>query len=119
MPPLCNGRLRATREATPSRQIPGRALTRSELAALVVEHVWEHHGVDSPIDRKYIAKLEAGRISWPNTRYREALRAILGVAIDEALGFHSTNVVRAAKALTPIDQRDAAPGPPCPSLDSL
>jgi hypothetical protein len=85
-------------------------MTRSELAALVVDHVWEHHGVRSPIDRKYIAKLEAGKIAWPNARYREALREILAVSTDEALGFHSTNVVRAAKALDPVDQRLVAAG---------
>jgi hypothetical protein len=85
-------------------------MTRSELAALVVEHVWEQYGVNSPIDRKYIAKLEAGKIGWPNSRYREALRDILGVASDEALGFHSANVVRAAKTLDPIDQRFVAAG---------
>jgi hypothetical protein len=83
-------------------------MTRSELAELVVEHVWERYGVHSPVDRKYIAKLEAGKIGWPNARYREALRTILGVASDEALGFHSANVVRAAKALDPVDQRVVA-----------
>jgi hypothetical protein len=85
-------------------------MTRSELAVLVVEHVWEHHGIHSPVDRKYIAKLEAGKIAWPNARYRDALRAILGVASDEALGFHSANVVRAAKELDPVDQRIVAEG---------
>ena len=85
-------------------------MTRSELAALVVEHVWTNHGIQSPVDRKYIAKLEAGKIAWPNARYRDALRAILGVASDEALGFHSSNVVRAAKQLDPIDQRIVADG---------
>lgn len=80
-------------------------MTRSELAELVAEHVWTEHGLQTPVDRKYIAKLEAGKIGWPNARYREALRAILGVGSDEALGFHSSNFVRAAKALPPIDQR--------------
>jgi hypothetical protein len=104
-------------------------MTRSELAGLVVEHVWLHHGIQAPVDRKYIAKLEAGKIAWPNARYRDALRAVLGVATDEALGFHSTNVVRAAKRLDPIDQRlvsdgvAALGGPetlaPCASLETL
>jgi hypothetical protein len=104
-------------------------MTRGELAGLVIQHVWEHHSVESPIDRKYIAKLEAGRIGWPNSRYREALRAILGVASDEALGFHNVNIVRAAKALDPVDQRlvtagvDALGGAtalaPSASLDAL
>lgn len=106
----CNHRLRALREGTPSRQFPGRAMPRSELAELVVEHVFEEFGVESPIDRKYIAKLEAGKIRYPNEHYRAALRAVLGVAHDEQLGFVSANTVRAAKALPPLDQRAVAAG---------
>jgi hypothetical protein len=83
-------------------------MTRGELADLVAEHVWQHHGVEAPVDRKYIAKLEAGKICWPNARYREALRVILCVSSDEALGFHNTNVIRAAKELDPVDQRVVA-----------
>lgn len=85
-------------------------MTRSELADAVCEHVWEHHGVQAPVDRKYIARLEEGRIRWPNVRYREALRAVLGVRRDQDLGFVSSNAVQAAKALPPLDQRHVVAG---------
>lgn len=101
----CNHRLRALREGTPSRQFPGRAMPRGELAELVVGHVFEHVGIESPIDRKYIAKLEAGKIRYPSRHYRRALRDILGVGSDAALGFVSANAVRAAGRLDPIDRR--------------
>jgi hypothetical protein len=39
------------------------------------------------VDANYIAKLEHGRIRWPNPLYREALRAILDVGSDGDLGF--------------------------------
>jgi hypothetical protein len=101
-----NDKLRAAREATPSRRLPGRAMARSELAELVVEHVWRRHGVAPPVDRKYVAKLEAGRIRYPSARYREALRAVLGAGADDDLGFVSANQERAAKRLAePGDHR--------------
>jgi hypothetical protein len=94
-----NEELRSAREATPSGWFPGRAMTRSELAQLVVEHVWRHHGIESPLDRKYIAKLETGRIRYPTARYRQALRDILGARSDAELGFVSANRARVAKDL--------------------
>lgn len=106
----CNHRLRALREETPSRKLPGRAMPRGELAELVAEHVFDHFGTNSPIDRKYIAKLEAGKIRYPNSQYREALRSILGVASDEQLGFVSANTVKAAKNLPPVDRRAVVNG---------
>lgn len=74
-------------------------MTRSELAELIVDHVWRHHQVHTPIDRKYVGKLEAGEVRWPNARYRQALREILGVRTDEELGFWSANTARAAVRL--------------------
>ena len=74
-------------------------MTRAELAELVARHVWEHYGVQSPIDRKYLGRLEAGEVRWPNARYRQALREILGAPSDDALGFRSTNATRPAKDL--------------------
>jgi hypothetical protein len=74
-------------------------MTRAELADLVAEHVWQHHGVQSPIDRKYLGRLEAGEVRWPNARYRRALREILGAPSDGALGFRSTNATRPARDL--------------------
>jgi hypothetical protein len=89
MSPEKNDKLRKARETTPSRLHPGRALSRAELASLVADRVWEAHGIECAIDDKYVAKLEAGRIRWPGARYREALRAVLGAAGDEDLGFRN------------------------------
>jgi hypothetical protein len=79
-------------------------MTRAELADLVAEHVWLNHGVCSPIDRKYVGRLEMGEVRWPNARYRQALREILGAPTDQALGFQSTNAVRTTRSL---DRREA------------
>jgi hypothetical protein len=74
-------------------------MTRSELAHEVVEHVWRHDGVESPFDRKHIAKLETGAIRCPTARYRRALRAVLGARSDADLGFVSANGERVATRL--------------------
>jgi hypothetical protein len=74
-------------------------MTRSELAHEVVEHVWRHDGVESPFDRKHIAKLETGAIRCPTARYRRALRAVLGARSDADLGFVSANGERVAARL--------------------
>lgn len=89
----------------PSRCHPGRAMTRAELAELVAEHVWEHHGVEAPIDRKYLGRLERGEVRWPNARYRHAMRDILGAASDQELGFRSANAARSAKELESVNRR--------------
>jgi len=80
-------------------------MTRAEMAELVAQHVWERHGVVAPIDRKYLGRLERGEVRWPNARYRQALREILGVSSDRLLGFHSANSARTAKELEPVDRR--------------
>jgi hypothetical protein len=82
-------------------------MTRSELAQLVVEHVWFHEGIEAPLDRKYIAKLELGVTRYPMARYRRALREILDAGSDLDLGFMSPNRSRAAGALpAELDPRD-------------
>lgn len=82
-----NALLRCARERTPSRAVPGQVMSRRELASLVQCHVWQHHGFGSPVDAKYISKLEAGKIRWPSARYRQALREILDAQSDAELGF--------------------------------
>lgn len=83
-----NDTLRGLREALPSEVAPGEVTSRQELAERVAAWVWERHGVEVPLDGKYVGKLERGQIEWPRTRvYREAFRAILGVATDRQLGF--------------------------------
>jgi hypothetical protein len=80
-------------------------MTRAELASVVAQHVWEHHGIEAPIDGKYLGRLERGEVRWPNARYRQALRDILGVPSDESLGFYCANAERMAKELTPVNRR--------------
>lgn len=103
MSDLRNARLRAAREATPSTLVPGQGLSRTELAARVNEHVWFHHSVRTTLDRKYIARLEAGQVCWPNARYREAFREILAARSDAELGFVPTRLARAACPITELD----------------
>lgn len=64
---------------------------------------WEHHGKLVELDANYIGKLERGVISWPSARYREALRAVLGVSSDSALGFQ--NGRRAVVRLSDVDRK--------------
>ena len=97
MAPSPNDRLRQHREATPSPAHPQRPLSRSELAELIVAYVWDHYGIETPVDRKYVAKLEDGKIRWPNERYRRALRTIFHTD-DASLGFTNARAVPAPPA---------------------
>jgi hypothetical protein len=78
-------------------------MSRTELAERVNRHVWEHHGTRGSLDRKYVARLEAGQVSWPNARYRQALRDILGAHSDAELGFVPTRLIRAASPTAELD----------------
>ncbi|PWW58402.1 helix-turn-helix domain-containing protein [Actinokineospora spheciospongiae] len=91
---VANDRLRVARERTESPSHAGAGLSRDELAELVNAHVWRARGKVVAIDGNYVGKLERGKIRWPRAEYREALRSILGVRTDAALGF--SNVRRAA-----------------------
>ncbi|MGH3804690.1 MAG: XRE family transcriptional regulator, partial [Pseudonocardiaceae bacterium] len=51
----------------------------------------------------WIGQLERGKIRWPGKIYREALRAILGVSTDAALGFVNTR--RAVVRLADVDRK--------------
>nr|BFE51730.1 hypothetical protein GCM10017745_51570 [Saccharothrix mutabilis subsp. capreolus] len=103
-----NALLRAAREATRSGQHAGECLSRQELAELVNARLWAHHGRRVELDAHYVAKLERGVIRWPNARYREAFRAVLGVETDAELGF--ANPRRSAAPVRP-----PAPTPPTPA----
>ncbi|MGH3887890.1 MAG: XRE family transcriptional regulator, partial [Pseudonocardiaceae bacterium] len=86
-----NEQLRAARERTASLTSPDVCLSRQELAELVNAWVWEHY--DKKVveaSANWIGQLERGKIRWPGKIYREALRAILGVSTDAALGFVNT-----------------------------
>jgi transcriptional regulator with XRE-family HTH domain len=82
-----NDQLRAARERTASPAHPGEGLSRQELAQLVNAYIWDTHDKRVEVDANYIGKLERGGIRWPSQLYREALRAVLNVSTDAALGF--------------------------------
>ncbi|MGH3802651.1 MAG: XRE family transcriptional regulator, partial [Pseudonocardiaceae bacterium] len=65
--------------------------------------IWDHHHKVVELTGNYIGKLEQGVIRWPGKIYREALRAILGVSTDAALGF--VNARRAVVKLAGVDRR--------------
>ncbi|HZD14502.1 MAG TPA: XRE family transcriptional regulator, partial [Pseudonocardiaceae bacterium] len=96
-----NDQLRAARERTASPTYATECLSRQELAELVNAYIWEQHHKMVALDHGYLGKLERGIIRWPGTLYREALRAILGVPTDAALGF-----VNARRALVKLDDVD-------------
>ncbi|MGH3801696.1 MAG: XRE family transcriptional regulator [Pseudonocardiaceae bacterium] len=99
-----NNQLRAARERTASLTSPDVCLSRQELAELVNAWVWEHH--DKKVveaSANWIGQLERGKIRWPGKIYREALRAILGVSTDAALGFVNTR--RAVVRLADVDRK--------------
>jgi transcriptional regulator with XRE-family HTH domain len=98
-----NDQLRAARERTSSPDHPGECLSRQELAELVNAHVWRQHGRVVEMDANYVGKLERGVIRWPSKRYREALRAVLGVSTDAALGF--ANKRRAIVKLEDVNRK--------------
>lgn len=85
-----NVQLRAMREATPSRLAPGDHMSRSELAQAVNRYLWETTGKRYELDGHAIARYERGAVLWPSAHYRAALRAILNVGSDSALGFRPT-----------------------------
>ncbi len=81
-----NDQLRAARERTASPSHPGEGLSRQELGELVNEYLWENQRKQVELDANYIGKLERGDIRWPSSLYREALRSVLNVSSDAALG---------------------------------
>jgi transcriptional regulator with XRE-family HTH domain len=81
-----NDQLRAARERTASPNHPGEGVSRQELAELVNAYIWENHRKRVELDANYIGKLERGDIRWPSQLYREALRSVLNVSTDAALG---------------------------------
>ncbi|MGH3870299.1 MAG: helix-turn-helix domain-containing protein [Pseudonocardiaceae bacterium] len=98
-----NDRLRTARERTASPTHPDDCLSRQELAELVNAYLWDHHEKMVELDANYVGKIERGLIRWPSKLYREALRAILGVPTDAALGFINTR--RAVVRLADVDRK--------------
>ena len=85
-----NEKLRARREATPSRAKPGECMTRAELADAVNLHLWESKRQRYGLDADSIKRYENGKVRWPGDAYREGLRAVLDAATDAELGFRPT-----------------------------
>jgi hypothetical protein len=100
-----NDELRVARQRTASLTHPGDCLTRQELAELVNTWVWDHHHKKVEASAGYVGQLERGTIRWPGRLYREALRAILGVPTDAALGFVNARSRRAAVKLGNVKRK--------------
>lgn len=94
-----NTRLSELRRTTPSPDDRYRCMTRTELADAVNRYLWNQYHASGALDRKYLGRLERGEVTWPNGRYREALRAVLRVDTDQQLGFYSYNTLRPALLL--------------------
>ena len=65
-----------------------RRLTQQQLAEAVAAAHWRLFEQEAAIDADHVSKLERGLITWPNKRYRDAFRAVLGTACDAELGFY-------------------------------
>ncbi len=85
-----NAKLRAIREANPSRAKAGEGMTRAELADAVNAFLWETRKQRYSLDADTIKRYESGKVGWPGEAYRAGLRAVLGVATDADLGFRPT-----------------------------
>lgn len=94
-----NELLRQARQRLPSGQVPGEWLSRQEVAELVNRWIFERHDKVVELDGNYIGKLERGLIRWPQSLYRQALRAVLQAESDAQLGF-SGRRRRESKALS-------------------
>ena len=102
-----NEHLRLARESRPSADVPGTAMSRQELADRVNAYLFESTGRLHELDDNYIGKLERGIIRWPQSSYREALRAVLGASTDGQLGFVNTRRL----ATAPVVRLASAPQP--------
>lgn len=94
-----NNKLRAAREATPSRANPGEPMSRAELAQTVNTYLWEasRRKRTYSLTEHTLGRYERGEIRWPSAAYRQGLRAVLNVTTDADLGFWPTrrgNTVR-------------------------
>ncbi len=99
-----NDLLRAARQRTASLTSPDVGLSRQELAELVNTWAWDHHDKILEHSANWVGQLECGKIRWPGTVSREALRAILGAPTDAALGF--VGDPRSARATVKLEHVD-------------
>ena len=84
-----------------------RGLTQAQLAELVTDVVratgprWRN----ATLGGEFISRLETGRITWPNSVYRAALRTVLDVNTDADLGLYCQQVAARVRADT-VRRRD-------------
>jgi hypothetical protein len=83
-----NEPLRAARERTESREVPGECMSRREVARAVNAYLYRSTGRVYDFDGHHLAKLERGVHRWPMAAYRAALRHVLGALTDAELGFN-------------------------------
>lgn len=91
--PLINHRLRIKRLTA--------GLTEGQLAEAVARLISVQTGHGAALDGNYISKLERGRITWPNSVYRAALRELFDAASDAELGFYAARTRRDAESSLP------------------
>lgn len=83
-----NQLLAEARRRQPSPSGSGRAMSRQELAEAINAYLYRTARQQANVDETYIGELERGQHRWPSSRYRGALRTILGVSTDAELGFY-------------------------------
>jgi len=107
--PKPNRLLRAARERTPSRRVPGAYMSREEVAEAVAlwaaEHDDKHRSV--AFDANHLGKLERGTVRCPQQRYVTALCAVLGTTPAE-LGFDA--VATATRPLRALPDPSSSSG---------
>jgi transcriptional regulator with XRE-family HTH domain len=72
-------------------------MTECQLAEAVARLVTAQTGHKAALDGNYVSKLERGRITWPNSVYRRALRELFDAETDAELGFYAARTRRDAE----------------------
>jgi transcriptional regulator with XRE-family HTH domain len=106
-----NDQLRRARLRLPSPVVPGRRMSRQELAEAVNAYVYTVTGRRSRLDAGYIGKLERGIHRWPRADHRRALRAVLGAATDAEVGLYNMRRSASDEAFLASDPTLASPAP--------
>jgi transcriptional regulator with XRE-family HTH domain len=104
-----NHQLRAAREAAPSPCVPGAGMSRPELADAVNAWLVARTHRHALVDEHYVARLERGKIRWPNADYRAAFAAVLNRP-ESALGFRPSSANRSPIRPLPSDGSGRTPG---------
>jgi hypothetical protein len=96
-------------------------MSRADLAEAVCAWLWREKGIQMPLDGHYIAKLERGAVRRTGKLYREALRAVLGVATDRELGMDRPDPPNPTDRAPQCSTDDQSPpistlGDTCPGL---